>query len=704
MGLIIPKDVGGTADIPDIPEQQLAPANQPETTLQIPSDVGGSAPAIAQPPPAQQEEAPGFFDFITGASRETPETAELPELQSLTTPVTTGRFGSDMKIAAGMLSSLHEDDQMEIIKTADPEAEFRRDQKGNVIVKLGSGQEALLNAPGFSTADAMQAAAQILAFVPAARMASVGRTLLQKAGIGALGAGTTQAGLQTTSGALGAEDPIKPGEIALAAGLGGAAEMVVPGIQMIRGGRQAAKVGAATDELADVGESVAKARTAQEGLEAATGQKVGLFPGQQTQVPIALEKQSFLANLTPSSRKAAAALKSQNAEVNNAVNTFLDIIAPEQSVGGATTRFRTAANLAIDAAKATREEAASGIYKAAFKQGANTNLAPVKKLIAKGIESSAEGGQIQNTLKNISGLLSGGKKVVDGKEVVLKPTLKKLHSAKIEIDRLLQKTGEGALGNTTKREVVKIKHALVKQMEEASDLYGQARAEFAKNSPAVNALEDSILGKVAKFDDVQVKNISKRIFDPDTSPLAVQQAKKIIREVDPQAWDDLVRAEMERRLGSIRIDLTDAGQTVENVPGQIHNALFGNAKNRKVLYAGLDSETAKNMRYLESVLKRAKMGRPGGSPTATREEIKKELQGGVFQAIRNFVASPIKSAAGVGSDAMFARRTRAMADLVFNPDWAPKMQKLRKLNMNSPDAARAMAQLIKDAEEGQKDE
>jgi len=291
------------------------------------------------------------------------------------------------------------------------------------------------------------------------------------------------------------------------------------------------------------------------------------------------------------------------------------------------------------------------------------------------------------------------------------PSLNRLHNAKLEIDQMLEKFGDNSLGRTTKAKVMDVKTALLDQMDDASDLYRQARETFAAQSPAVNQLESSVIGKVSAMDDTQLKNISKRIFDPaETNPAVIRQAKKVINDVDPGAWNELLRSELERRMGSIKSTLAEG--TTENVPGQMFNAIFGPSKSRAVLYNALDGDAKANLKFLETALKRASLGRPGGSQTATREEIKKELSGGISNSIREFFSNPVQATGntavstltGASRDAAFTKRTKAMAEALFDPAWKPRMNKLRKLNPNSPAAARAMTQLLNDVEKSQEQE
>ncbi|MEE9311515.1 MAG: hypothetical protein V3V10_03785, partial [Planctomycetota bacterium] len=351
---------------------------------------------------------------------------------------------------------------------------------------------------------------------------------------------------------------------------------------------------------------------------------------------------------------------------------------------------------AVDAQKAIREEKTSPLFNQAFDEGGKVSLKPVRDLIKQKIDDFPEGGEVQTVMKKVLRLIAA-KKGTD-------PSLRKLQNAKLEIDQIISKFGEGSLGNTTKREVLDIKSALLEQMDEASPLFREAREEFARLSPAVGELQESIVGRIANIDDTQLKSISRRLLDPaETNPAVVARAKKVITDIDPGAWDEIVRVELERRLGVVKANLQEAGlgasASIENVPAQLERAIFGNQKQSKVLFGAVDDETRKNLKFLQTVLKRASLGRPGGSQTAAREEIKKRLSRGALSAIRDFFSSPVRTLVNVGEESAFDRKTAALAKTVFSPDFKPQLAKLRKLNINSPAAARAMAQLLNQAEE-----
>lgn len=220
--------------------------------------------------PEQQQE-PGFLsriseipgaigEAITGTQRATEETQRLPELGALigraqeqqTAQARQGFAPQELqafkaraeqeglskalkdieasagqqglaKVGAGLLSSFDENEQIQIIKQNIPNAEIRKDEKGNTIVRVGES-EAVLNKPGFSRQDFSQAASNILAFLGPSKLTSLARSLAGRVGLGAAGAGATQAAIEAGQEKIGGE--FNAGDVALSLGLGGGAEVL----------------------------------------------------------------------------------------------------------------------------------------------------------------------------------------------------------------------------------------------------------------------------------------------------------------------------------------------------------------------------------------------------------------------------------------------------------------------------------------------
>lgn len=639
------------------------------------------------------EEEPGMFEMFTGAARETPETRELPEFREtpeFRTTEETGSLAKTLKMTAGMMFTIGDKESQDIIKKNIPGATFTKDAKGNVIVDI-DGKRSILNKPGWSGQDSIRALTQVLSFATPAKLAGMTKGLLTKIGVGAIGAGATEAGIQEMEKLAGSEEERSVGRIVSAAALGGVGEAVGPAIRGIKRARQAKRLQVGKEELMDVAGSIAEAESA----SAKAG--IGLAYPQKTAVPAQLEEMSFITQLPAGTKESMRFLRKQNVQAADAVEAYMNTLAPAEAITKGAERFRTASQLAVGAKKRIRKEAASPIYKRAFQDKTGIDTKEISDLITDKMADFPESGEVSKTLNKIQSLISPIKK---GKELI-QPNIKKLHNAKLEIDQMISGFGEKSLGNTTKREVMEIKDSLLSFMDKASPDYKIAREEFSKLSPEVTKIQESIIGKMADIPDTQLKTISRRIFDPaETNVQTIRNAKKTISSIDPGAWNDLMRVEIERRLGSVAGDITEAGiGVVENIPGQLHRALFKPTKQRNILYSALDGEQKENLKFLETALKRASLGRVTGSQTAIREDIKRRLQGGVVQSIRNFFKSPVDTLVSTGEDAAFNQRVRGLAKALFSPEYKMPIGKIRRMNPKSSAALKAMTQLLNDIQQ-----
>ena len=217
--------------------------------------------------PEEPEQEKGLVqsasDMITGADRETQaieglrEVTGAPELGGLSEFSWEGlkELGSNFtpeafKAAGGLLTTGDPKEQMKIIQSNYPDASFRPDEKGNVIVGLPSG-EYVLNAPGLSTSDLTNFIAQGLAFTPAGRAATIPAAIGKSA--------ATQAAIEGAGAATGGE--FNPEEVALAGGIGGAGKLAEDAI----GGAYRLATGKMSDDaakqIADIEAQGLKART-----------------------------------------------------------------------------------------------------------------------------------------------------------------------------------------------------------------------------------------------------------------------------------------------------------------------------------------------------------------------------------------------------------------------------------------------------------
>ena len=318
------------------------------------------------------------------------------------------------------------------------------------------------------------------------------------------------------------------------------------------------------------------------------------------------------------------------------------------------------------------------------------DIAPVNKIIKSLEDETVTGGQLESTIKKVQGFLTpkGGKEFL---------SFKQLQRSKKEIDGLVNKIGPDAIDPSVKGELIKIKTSLVEQMKKASPPFKEASERFAKESKAVNELQESLIGRVADVTDKQLKTISSEIFNPRTSVDDVLKARKTIEKIDPSAWDGIVRNELDFRVSSITKSIEEGGiNTIPNIPALLKRSIFGTGNKREVMLRSLTPEQRKNFIFLETTLSRAGQGRAAGSPTASNLEILKDLRP-KLGLLKDIFLTPIKKLQETGETGLFNKAVKGLAGVMLDTKWQPRLAKLRKLDNRSPAAARAMVQLVDDA-------
>jgi hypothetical protein len=693
---IVPYSVGGPADI----QQQTTVATNNEATNEPVNPALGNAPATTSSrfspsgPSFNNARQPRQAPVDDSNNRETRATRELPELAN--SGILAGESLADIaKISTATAVTMDPRELGAIITNILPHIGITEDEKGNILASNNkNGVSSVINPPGTSVIDAVQAGAAVLGFSPAASLASIPAKFGVKAAVGATGAGLTQTVIEGLQSQLGGE--FNESEIAIATSLGGVAELVIPAIQGIRQSRQAGRINVSNNELADAAPSINEGREAVEAVEALTGQNVGLFPAQQTRTPSQLNQQRVLPQLDAGSATALKKLNKQNEEAFNATFKLLDTIAPSSVTFGAPARLRTAANKAIDATKLARKEASQfGPVIAAADEvgaGANVNLVPLKSKLDELFNASVISGELESTINKINKVLTPR-----GENEFL--TFRQLHSVKKEMDGIINKSpiSEKAVAPEIKGKVTELKKELVKAMKEAYPPFKEASDIFIRESGAVEAIQASLVKRIADASDAQLKNISSEIYNARTNVADIEIARRLIEPHDPVAWRDIVRNEIDFRINSVGQEIVDGGtDSISNMPGLLRRKLFGsNPNQREVLLRSMDEAPRANFKYLEQVLLRAEKGRAAGSPTASFTEIIQNMRGRLG-ILKDIVLRPIATAQNTGDATLFDMNVRAITEAMFDTKWLPRVREIRSLNQDSPAAVRAMSQLVDD--------
>ena len=642
--------------------------------------------------PKQIEESFGTMlkNLFTGDDRLTDETRSLREVSQMG-GLNTGSLGKNLKIAVGLMASVDPQQQRNIIRNTLPSAVIKTDDKGVTTVDY-KGQKFLLNKPGFSPADAQQAIFQLLSFAPASRLVGLGSTLLKKMAIGGAGSALTSGALDILSNIMGSEKGISGERAALAAAFG---TLVEPGLAV------GAKLREVPEDL--VKETTSALREAEK-IERRVG--VQLTEGQATLLPSQLNAQQVLAELTPSTRIIMKKLKKQDKQVLGAVDDFLRIVAPPEVLSTGSRKLRDTTKRAIAGAKETRRAETNELYNDAFNTADDIqhmiNVDDVIDDIDNVLDDFGKG-ELNTTLKRLkSQLIDAAKPNSKGSN------LRRLHNFKVQVAAKIQKLengGRNPLDPTTKGRLTEVWDKVREKLLRESDEYDMANEKYKELSPVIDKLQDGLIGRISKIKDADLKSVSGRIFDAgETNPEVLIDAKKIIHDIDPSAWNEITRVEIERRMGGMSDIFDEALGTgkFENVPGKMANAIFGNGPRRKVFMNSLDGDVKENAIWLEKALRRAAEGRPGGSRTAGSTEFIKRLKILRGKSIIGAFTSPLDTAGAIASQKAFDRKARAMARLLVDRKWSSEMARLRKMDSKSAKASRLFVQLLSRVEEDDK--
>lgn len=431
---------------------------------------------------------------------------------------------------------------------------------------------------------------------------------------------------------------------------------------------------------------------------------VSLTPAETTNLPSLKGQQKALGNLTGSADDMDAFYKKRAGAVRENVDSFLGKVSPEDSGEVAGQKIRTGAEKAVTAAKAARSKVADPLYDAARKSGAEVDVEPILSTIDEQLDV-AKGG-IKTALQNARSLLMREVEETAPDGTVVKSTvpdtrIAALHEAKLAIDDMIDGAAQSGLGNTAKAKLKNIQGQLLDAMDEASPDYKAAREAFAGASPAVNAIEDGIVGIVKNLKDPALKDAAEKLFSPTTSgPKAIADARAVLEKADPEAWQAIKRAWLQQNWEKAGKESMATGTDVVNQGPKFRNLLMGDVKRRHMMKAALSDEEFQGLSDLAEVLEAAGRVKPMGSDTAWNNEM--------MRVARN-EATPgwAKAAKIIGTPQQWGkmveewateRNLRSRADKVVNiitsPGALDNLKELKRLSPNSAKFRAGFAHLI----------
>jgi GH24 family phage-related lysozyme (muramidase) len=127
------------------------------------------------------------------------------------------------------------------------------------------------------------------------------------------------------------------------------------------------------------------------------------------------------------------------------------------------------------------------------------------------------------------------------------------------------RSGEGAKS----RVLVQAKNELLDTLDEISPMYKEARRVFAKNSPKVERLQNSIVGILADLDQNNLPKAGQKLFD--LTPEQMRYARRVFAK-NPNEWNQLIATH-----------IADVGNKVNHSPMKLLNALSSKTASGSVI-------------------------------------------------------------------------------------------------------------------------
>lgn len=424
---------------------------------------------------------------------------------------------------------------------------------------------------------------------------------------------------------------------------------------------------------------------------------------------------SLLGDLAESSDLIQEALKTQNIQIQNAVPRFLNTLAEDADpfyVGG---EIRQAARDAIKGLKGKRAAASKPWYEKAF---ANEDIAvdvePVINYIDTELQTAK--GSIRNELLRAKKIIEDPdlpqKTVLEGGEEVLSydTSLKGLHGSKMEFDDIIKNARQTGMGNTVKRNYVKIKDILLEQMDTASPDYAQARLIHAINSPMVESAEKGAMGALANMKDTNIAGAATQLLaSKNTSPEQIVRMRRLIQRYEsgyktnvqgmiPEEggiWNSALRDFIRFRFENLKESQVSE---ISNIGGALRKAVFGNERQRKILKAAMSPSQYRNLTDFMEILKRTGLTYTKESTTATRQmelrAFQRELGADALQAVTSPTTAPKRLLADRIDELRFGRGARQMAERILHPSAGEQLKRIKRLSPRGEELARAITVFI----------
>lgn len=240
-----------------------------------------------------------------------------------------------------------------------------------------------------------------------------------------------------------------------------------------------------------------------------------------------------------------------------------------------------------------------------------------------------------------------------------------------------------SLEKTVSAQVKPYVDKLNKIMESASPNFVQGKAIHQANTPAVDAINASPVGKLAQSNPMTHNAITSQfdelVRSDSARPQDVAAAVKTLAAVNPEAPQNLLAA-------GLRLEWEKATKALQTGENQMGGAKFAANVGTDKVRAGLGAlpggpEALRGFDMLMEVFGAQGKRMPGGSPTTEKSFLHKQMEKG---GIVGTVSKPISAISDAVDDFRHAKANKQLLEVMTSPDGIQKLQELAKVGASSP--------------------
>ena len=489
---------------------------------------------------------------------------------------------------------------------------------------------------------------------------------------------------------------IKPMETAISGLLGGATQMIPGGASKVAE-RNLVRDIASIDETA-LRDLLSKAQ--QQGIE--------LTPAELTNLSSLMGQQRVVGNIPASSKTMQTFYEERETkQIQPAVERFLQSISGTEDIAEAGAKGQRALVASKEELEKARELATEPLYRQAFELSEPVNVKPIVDKIDN-LLKTAKGVQKTKLLKFKELLYTEKPRLdADGNEImakVLDDRLPSLQNAKFEMDREFKDEAFGSMDKKIQSQLTSIQQDLVQAMGKNNQKYLEANKVFADFSKPIEEFNTSKSGmSLTALSRDNLNQFADRLFESN-SVSAINYAKQQIKSVDPDAWNAVTRAFLQKQWQQAKKPSARQQGMKLDTGGTWANMLFGDLERQKALRAALEPAQYQALRDLSQVLEGAARVKKLGSDTAFNAEIIKQMK-------EQAKGDPLALAAlGTGTllqpqnwgakisewavERRFANDADKIAQMITSPDGIKKLRELRQMSPTSAKTWAKGAQLL----------